>query len=66
MATETAEFDLRLYKADAVTTAMEAFEDFATFEVDKGDKAIAVTATLRDETARLVWGEFTNYVLVNS
>ena len=66
MPSRTATFDSRIYDTDAVLGAVEAFTDFGEFEVDKQEGTVVVTAELEDRSIRQIWGEFRNYILVNS
>ncbi len=66
MAVRTATFDSRIYSAEAVNGAADAFSDFGNFETAQQDGAIVVTAELEERSIRQIWGEFRNYILINS
>ncbi len=66
MPTREAIFHSTIYPAEAVQEAAEAFADFAAFELVPGDDAITVRAELEERSINQVWGEFQNYVLINS
>jgi hypothetical protein len=66
MATLEALFTGPFYSVPAVTAAVEAFGPFGTFSHEVKDEAVHVTAELDDKDGERVWGEFLNYVLINS
>lgn len=66
MTTHTARFDLRIYSAQAIEQAIEAFADFATLSATADGDCLVVQGDIDGKTARQVWGEFQNYILVNS
>jgi len=66
MPTREATFDSRIYSSEGVMEAVEAFADFGKFEASEQDGTITVTAELEERSIRQVWGEFQNYVLINS
>ena len=65
MPSREARFDLRFYRAESVTEAIEAFSAFGEFTAEAGNEAVTVSAEIKRDTPR-VWGEFLNYVLVGS
>lgn len=66
MASKTLSFDLKIYTQKSVTEAIEAFADFGQFTQREEDNAIVVEAEVNDDNVGPIWGEFQNYVLVNS
>ncbi len=66
MASKTVTFDLKIYTRQSVTDALEAFADFGEFGQREENETIVVEAEIDDEIVRPVWGEFQNFVLVNS
>lgn len=66
MATVSARFAEPIYDPGVVEEAVQAFEDFGSFQVDAQDGAIVVSAEIEDNSLRRVWGEFQNYILINT
>ena len=66
MSTRTARFDLRIYTAETIYQATEAFSDFGAFTSTTDGDHVVVQAEIDEKAARQVWGEFQNYILVNS
>jgi hypothetical protein len=66
MATVSARFAEPIYARGVVEEAVEAFEDFGSFQVEARDGAVVVTAEIEDNSLRRIWGEFQNYILINT
>ncbi len=66
MPSREASFDTKIYSMGAVKEAVDAFAEFGTFEVTEEKHAVTVRAELEERSIRQVWGEFQNFVLINS
>ena len=66
MSTHTARFDLRIYSAQTIEQAVEAFAEFGAFTATTDEEHVVVQGEIDDKAARQVLGELQNYILVNS
>ncbi|MCB9729149.1 MAG: hypothetical protein H6744_19115 [Deltaproteobacteria bacterium] len=67
-AAATRVFHKKLYKLAAIQEAMEAYADFATLSLERGDEAWTVAFEGADEEfgAETLASEFANYVLAET